>query len=334
MKPSHVRAFAIGYIVALPILLLVDVFQYRTTMKVIGFHHAAAQSEAVLYDLARTFSDLKAAESAAVSYVSNGEPSYLKAYQDASAAVRDDLQRHGQASPVTHQSESLLGFAALVTKRLDLLQQGVDARTKMTTGKVKSVVIQGRDLMPLIQQAMEGTQKETYVESQGRDAAAQSASRVAGASTLITDALGLWLVAMGAMIIHRYAADRQWKGMERRLHTKVLYSLPLGICLSDDHGVILYTNPAADEMFGYDPEELIGKNVTMLNNCAPEENARFVNEVVEYLGTGRTWRGELVSRKKNGSIFVRATVVRGMDMSGKTFWISLQEELQTAPQKT
>ena len=38
-----------------------------------------------------------------------------------------------------------------------------------------------------------------------------------------------------------------------------------GVTLSDEQGMICYTNPAEDAMFGYEPGELSGQHVTILN---------------------------------------------------------------------
>ncbi len=55
-------------------------------------------------------------------------------------------------------------------------------------------------------------------------------------------------------------------------------------------------------MFGYKKaEELIGKSWTQL--YAPEELARFAREVFPVLGRDRSWRGEAIAIRKDGTTF-------------------------------
>src|ERR1700746_2309248 len=76
------------------------------------------------------------------------------------------------------------------------------------------------------------------------------------------------------------------------------------ICL-DESSAILLANPATTQVFGYDPEEMIGKPLTML---MPE----FLRKLHEsgfkrYLATGQrhiNWQGtELIGLRKNGKEF-------------------------------
>src|SRR5687768_7013716 len=58
-----------------------------------------------------------------------------------------------------------------------------------------------------------------------------------------------------------------------------------GIITINDGGIIDSINPAGARMFGYEPHELIGRNVSML---MPEPHASAHDEyVADYLRTGR-----------------------------------------------
>ncbi len=116
------------------------------------------------------------------------------------------------------------------------------------------------------------------------------------------------------------------------MHARLLETMPVGVSLSDESGIILYTNPTLDETFGYNPEELIGKNLKVLNNYSPEENTALVNGIIQRLQSHGIWAGEILSRKKKGATFTRAARIRGMDMSGKLYWVSVQADV-TGPEQ-
>ena len=112
-----------------------------------------------------------------------------------------------------------------------------------------------------------------------------------------------------------------------KMQAHVLKCMAEGVSLSDDKGYIIYTNPAKDAMFGYEPGELVGKHVTVLNNYPPEENARMVGEVIEELKTRGAWHGEFSNRKKDGTPFTSSVRITALEISGKKYWVSVQEEV-------
>jgi PAS domain S-box-containing protein len=74
-----------------------------------------------------------------------------------------------------------------------------------------------------------------------------------------------------------------------------------GVSLSREDGTIIYTNPAEDRMFGYEPGELWGQHVSVQNAYAPEENERVVAAVIEELKRSGSWTGEWRNRRKDGT---------------------------------
>jgi PAS domain S-box-containing protein len=68
-------------------------------------------------------------------------------------------------------------------------------------------------------------------------------------------------------------------------------------------GMITYTNPAFEEMFGYDPGEMLGKHVSIVNapvEKTPKDTAREIMDLIEKNGY---WRGDIKNVKKDGSSF-------------------------------
>ena len=74
-----------------------------------------------------------------------------------------------------------------------------------------------------------------------------------------------------------------------------------GVNVCDTDARILFTNPAFDEMFGYEPGELMDQHASVLNAGTMEENARTFKAITTALEKGEAWRGEINSKKKNGT---------------------------------
>ncbi|HMC04967.1 MAG TPA: PAS domain S-box protein, partial [Actinomycetota bacterium] len=79
-------------------------------------------------------------------------------------------------------------------------------------------------------------------------------------------------------------------------------------------GTIAYANGSLDAMFGYEPGELVGRPVEVLNApgvASPEETA---SAITEYLQSKSAWRGEVHSVRKDGSAFWCAVNVTTRDL--------------------
>jgi len=112
-----------------------------------------------------------------------------------------------------------------------------------------------------------------------------------------------------------------------QLHTRVLESMTEGVSVADENGIIRYTNPAEDQMFGYSPGELIGQPVTVQNNYAPEENARIVGAVIAQLKERGAWSGEWQNRKKDGTAFTTFAHITALEVEGECYFVCVQDDI-------
>lgn len=90
------------------------------------------------------------------------------------------------------------------------------------------------------------------------------------------------------------------------------------IVISDSDGTIQYVNPAFEQITGYTHDEVVGRNPRILKSGL--HDAAFYKEMWKTLMRGDTWKGRLVNRKKNGTLYTEeATISPVRDVSsGKT----------------
>src|SRR5690242_484980 len=100
-----------------------------------------------------------------------------------------------------------------------------------------------------------------------------------------------------------------------------------GVSLSREDGTIVYTNPAEDRMFGYEPGELVSQHVAVQNAYPPEENERVVASVIEELKRSGSWTGEWRNRRKDGSDFTTRSRISALEIEGRRFWLCVQENV-------
>jgi PAS domain S-box-containing protein len=131
----------------------------------------------------------------------------------------------------------------------------------------------------------------------------------------------------GVICSVRDITDRKQAEEALLTQTRVLESMAEGVTVTDADGKIMYSNPAFDTMFGYQPGELIGQPASRLNDFSAAEGLRFAQEMVEHLQTKRTLSGEVRNRKKDGTKFYTQARISALEIAGKQCWVAVQEDI-------
>lgn len=89
------------------------------------------------------------------------------------------------------------------------------------------------------------------------------------------------------------------------LDSEILKNISEGIfLLGINDFVIKYTNPGFEKMFGFDPGELIGKEVSTINAPAPGKTPQEIrDEIAAVIEEKGRWYGEIENIKKDGTHF-------------------------------
>jgi len=151
------------------------------------------------------------------------------------------------------------------------------------------------------------------------------------AVSAVRDEAGRHLYSVGTVvdISARKAAEA-----EVRLHSAALEAAPNAISLSktDDEGTIVWVNRAFTRLTGYTPEEAIGRSHHVLSSG--EQSLDFYRELWETILRGDVWRGELVNRRKDGSLYheeMGITPVR--DEAGRTtHYVAIKQDITARKQ--
>lgn len=107
----------------------------------------------------------------------------------------------------------------------------------------------------------------------------------------------------------------------------LLENMSDGVSVSDENGIIRYTNRAEDTMFGYAPGELIGKHVAVQNQYPPEENQRIVANVMRALREKGEWAGEFKNVRKDGTPFTTFARITALDIGGQRHFVCVQRDV-------
>ena len=117
-------------------------------------------------------------------------------------------------------------------------------------------------------------------------------------------------------------------GEERlRLQSTALQAAANGIAITDRSGVILWVNPAFTKLTGYSAAEVIGQNPRILKSGKHDEG--FYRELWQTVTSGQVWRGDMVNRRKDGSLYnEEMTVTPVRDEQGEVaHFIAIKQDI-------
>jgi len=93
-----------------------------------------------------------------------------------------------------------------------------------------------------------------------------------------------------------------------RLQAAALAAAANGIVITDINGLIEWVNPAFTALTGYSAEESLGRNPRDLVRSGQHDDA-FYRKLWDTILAGQVWRGELVNRRKDGSIYTEEQTI-------------------------
>lgn len=316
------RKIAIAYVFAAPAVLAVVLFQRVTMVRVGAVEAGMAQAGDVLHNCDQAIPVLKSSEL-------HPGPGFGNVALDSNQAIVSELQA------VIEHIRELTGDEPAARSQFLVLDRMVAERTALRrslrtlatsglpAGKLADVGAQDIKLADGIAEIIDQirTAHQTRFEQQAE--AAKQSVRWADSAVLYGGFLTIWLIGIAAALLFHDERTRVWKGVERRVHTRILQELPVGVCLATSGGTILYSNNAEDAILGYEPGELYGKDVNGLVSPTPDEPA--FEELIDRLRPNQTWFGHLELVKKNRALLQLPSWVTNLEVAGRFFRLYIHD---------
>ncbi|MFB2938209.1 diguanylate cyclase domain-containing protein [Aerosakkonemataceae cyanobacterium BLCC-F154] len=107
---------------------------------------------------------------------------------------------------------------------------------------------------------------------------------------------------------------------------RVLENLAEGVTVSDERGNLLFVNNSFCTMFDYVPEELVGKDLSLINQCLSEER------ITDDLSNKFFDLKELRNFAKHGTELITNTRFSDLTISGRRYWIGIWENITAQKQ--
>lgn len=132
---------------------------------------------------------------------------------------------------------------------------------------------------------------------------------------VVTDEAGERLFLQGVLLD---VTEHERQAEESRLRSRALDAAADGIVLINREGRIEWANRGFTALTGYSPAEAQGRSMRQLLEHGTE-NAADYDQMCEALRAGRSWHGQVASRRKDGmSYYIEQTVTPFLDEAGNT----------------
>ncbi len=106
----------------------------------------------------------------------------------------------------------------------------------------------------------------------------------------------------GLARVVRYALLRTEMEARNNLLIAALEAAANGVVITDKDAIVIWANPAFGRLTGYSPEEAVGHKPNELIKSGLQNEA-FYQDMWANLLVGQHWRGELINKRKNGSLY-------------------------------
>jgi PAS domain S-box-containing protein len=191
-------------------------------------------------------------------------------------------------TPVLAASRAIPGCAWVLAAKVDRdeILQDVRNQSKFALFAVPLLVLSG---IVVVLHFMRRDQA-----ARRRDAGSQAGSSSAGA-------------AAASIALHAKIEER--KRVEGQLHLQsvALESAANAIVVTDREGNILWANPAFKTLTGYTLHEVMGRNLRLLKS--EQQDGEFYRQMWETIKAGQVWRGELINRRKDGTLYTEEMTI-------------------------
>jgi PAS domain S-box-containing protein len=131
--------------------------------------------------------------------------------------------------------------------------------------------------------------------------------------------------------LRKEIVERERAEKSLRLNTIALTAAANAIVITDRNGAVVWANPSFTTMTGYTLAETVGKNLRELVKSGQHERV-FYQQMWETILAGGVWRGELVNRRKDGSLYPEEMTITPVRDSAEaiTHFIAIKQDITVA----
>jgi PAS domain S-box-containing protein len=279
MRWSAERVIAVGFTVALTLLVVVGVVSFRNTRRLHNATVFEQHTRDVLDDLRDLSSLMKDVENGSRGYALTGDPKFLQPYRAALPRIRTILNKVSSEAGDEAMDKLMSELAPLVEETLRDTQSIIATRNSgPDQAKLLPALLASRDIMDKVRELVGRMQMREFEMLQERVLDADDSQRQASFILQLGSTSGVVFLALAMMVIFNDLRHR--KRIEASLleatsiQNAILNGAGSGIIASDVNGIISSFNHAAESMLGYKAAEVVGRVSPIIFSDPLEVSAR------------------------------------------------------------
>ncbi len=324
-------------IIAIPILcLLTSVVAFAALQR----SNAVAQqyvdhTQKVLLYANRLLTALVNAETGVRGYALTNRPEYLQPYDSGMASIPHTIEELSQlVKDKPEQQQRVREIQSLSQRKIDIMNQNVARLRAIQQGATDSFRLDAQDKITMDairRQITDFSREEEILLSQRKQELNQQQVMTIGVlgTTVILGVLGSLAAVYLFDQLDRELAERQTGLRESNIRIQaILDNVVDGIITINEQGHLESFNKAAGMMFGYEPEEVVGKNLKLL--LAQDFSGDSVQTLNRFVGNDYSKirrLQETVGQRKNGTVFPMELVFSEMRLDNQHLLIGIVRDI-------
>ena len=132
---------------------------------------------------------------------------------------------------------------------------------------------------------------------------------------------------LGLIGVSRDVSERKQAEQDLRLRVAALEAAANGIVIADHAGTIQWVNAAFTKLTGYSAQEVIGQNPRVLKSG--RHDPVFYRELWDTITDGRVWHGEVVNKRKDGTLYSEEMTITPVRAVGQdiTHFVAIKQDI-------
>lgn len=218
----------VGFGLALAVLLLVGMLQYRTIRSLQEADFWVAQSHEVTAETEGMYSALQQAESGARGYVATGEEDYVRQCDAGIARLNGHLDAfRSLTADNRHQQRNLETLMPLVNRKIAFNRELIALGRERAFEQARQTLFQGEGLklMNKLRDGVDAMLAEERRVLDDRMARSRASAKMADAALIVGVLLALMLAVLAGTVTRRYNLERQGAEKELRRVNRALRTI-------------------------------------------------------------------------------------------------------------
>jgi two-component system sensor histidine kinase/response regulator len=299
-----------GFGLGLGVFVMLGIVSYRSEGLFAETAAWVQHTHEVLARIQKVNADLIGVQSAVGGFVITGREDFLAPYRELLPVLQDDertLRRLTADNP--SQQARLTTLEGIIRQRLAFADEtlGLQRRSGLPAAAALISTGRGQESMKRFALVIGALLREEQDLLIRREARARSQTTKTFFILSVGTVIGIGLLLAVLFLFNSEAAERRGAEAASRLAAEIVRATDDAVITKTLQGVITSWNPAAERIFGYTPQEAVGRPVMMFipPECAEEENRILADirrgERVEHFETVRLRKD---GRRANVSVTV------------------------------